>query len=293
MQINSYAKINFFLYIGPERSDGFHEIFSLFAPVNFSDIMDIETIDDKCCHIEMECDASFSEAQLKALDIPVEQNLVYRAWNIYPSDQRKGLNIRLKKNIPPGGGLGGGSSNAAAVLTFLNQNADTPLSHTELSKLAAQLGSDVPFFLTGQPGLSSGRGEIIEPFPFKTRYHVVLIIPNFTISTKWAYANVKIDLTPQKKQNILYKLCSYGLSRSIQDFDNSFRELLEQEHDFYRITRATMLDAGALLAIPSGSGSTMFGVFDEKCKAEAAMERLAQNRAILTELKLGHATEGL
>jgi len=284
MQINSYAKINIFLYIGPERTDGFHEVFSLFAPIGFSDILEIEPNGVDSCRIEMDFDPAFSEEQFKALDIPIEQNLVYKAWSLFPREQRTGLDIKLTKRIPPGGGLGGGSSNAAAVLNYLNRTADTPLPQADLLELAARLGSDVPFFLTGQAGIASGRGEIIEPYTIDRGYVVLLVIPDFTISTKWAYTNVKIDLTPQKKQNILYKLCSCGLNRSFKDLDNSFRELLENEHDFYRETRAAMLDAGALMSIPSGSGSTMFGLFDNKTRAEAAMKRLRSGRLILTEL---------
>ena len=267
MKLLSNAKINLFLHVGPKRGDGYHEIFSLMAPISLHDLIEIQDLDEKVCKIEMQTASHFSENQKKCLDIPDTENLIYKAWDIFPFSEKKGITVKIKKNIPPGGGLGGGSSNAACILTYLNNKLDTPFPLQQLTELASCLGSDVPFFIYNKPMLASGRGEILEAFDIEIPIYVLTITPDFTISTKWAYSNVKIDLTLSRKQNILCKLSSLKLSKLIEEFDNAFRPLLEKKNTFYTEMRNMFLENGAVLALPSGSGSSFFAVFLDKEKA--------------------------
>ncbi len=284
MLISSYSKINLFLHVGPLMESGYHEFFSLMVPIDFSDKLYLEKCHKKQCTIKVIADQRLSQSQKKALDIPQTENLIYKAWDIYPQKKR-GLTIEVIKNVPPGGGLGGGSANAAAILRFLNEDSDSPMPMSDLEALAAQLGSDIPFFLHNKPMIAKGRGEILEDFKMDVEdFFIVLLIPDMSISTAWAYENVKIDLTPLKKQNILYKLCSFRMKDIIAGFDNAFRELLEREFPFYIETRTMLLRSGALLALPSGSGSSVFGVFDSLERAQMVVDQSWPAQRVLTRI---------
>ena len=181
----SPAKINLFLAVTGRRQDGFHDLISLVSPVGFGDEIDLERIVGK--EISLECDRS---------ELPTdERNLVSRALILLQekTGDRAGWRVSLRKRIPIGGGLGGGSSNAAIVLLAANKQLDNQLSDSQLRALAAEIGSDCPFFLEASSCVMRGRGEMIAKVGESAQKRlqgrkVALFWPPFPISTAWAYS---------------------------------------------------------------------------------------------------------
>ncbi len=178
--LKSYAKINVFLRVLGKRIDGFHEIFSYIHPINLYDEVYFEERKDFKIIVE-----TFN-AKIK-----MEENLAYKAAlkMLEFAKVKKGINIKIYKNIPLGSGLGGGSSNCAVVLKFLNKYWRCNLRNKELLKISSLLGSDVPFFINSKPAIVSGRGEKIlkRKIPIKLPKKIFLFIPNFSIPTKEVY----------------------------------------------------------------------------------------------------------
>ena len=172
------AKINLYLHILGRRADGFHELETLMAPISLGDTLDIDLIPGG---IEFTCsDPALSDAK---------DNLATKAARVFLEEFKltTGVRIHLEKKIPVGAGLGGGSSNAAMVLHALNMLTKMQCPIEKLAKLAARLGSDIPFFLYFSPAICRGRGEIIEPVQLRDELQGVLVHPGFGVSTPWAY----------------------------------------------------------------------------------------------------------
>jgi 4-diphosphocytidyl-2-C-methyl-D-erythritol kinase len=172
------AKINLYLHIRGRLPSGFHELETLMAPISLGDTLEIDLI---ASGIEFTCsDPALSDAQ---------DNLATRAARLFLEEftLKTGVRIHLDKSVPVGAGLGGGSSDAATVLLMLRELTKTGCSDVKLAELAAQLGSDIPFFIYRQPAICKGRGEIIEPFTLKEKYQGLLVHPGFGVSTPWAY----------------------------------------------------------------------------------------------------------
>jgi 4-diphosphocytidyl-2-C-methyl-D-erythritol kinase len=172
------AKINLYLHILGRRADGFHELETLMAPISLGDTVDINLIPSG---IEFTCsDPSLSDAG---------ENLATRAARLFLDEfgLATGVRIHLEKKVPVGAGLGGGSSDAAAVLLALRELTGTACPDLRLAELAARLGSDVPFFIYRTPAVCRGRGEIIEPVKLEEDFRGLLVHPGFGVSTPWAY----------------------------------------------------------------------------------------------------------
>ena len=184
MQLSAPAKINLSFRIKGRRADGFHEIETLMAPISLADRITIERAGDDG-EIRFSCD----DPSLPAGD----DNLVVRAAKLFRQRAgiTSGITIALEKKIPHGAGLGGGSSDAASILLGLNELFDAGLDQTELLELAAQLGSDVPFFVVRSAAVCRGRGEIVTPISLGTKLHLVLLKPDFGVPTPWAYSKWK------------------------------------------------------------------------------------------------------
>src|SRR6266404_4409006 len=179
MQILAPAKINLSLRILNRRPDGFHEIETFVSPVSLYDKIEIEKQNR---WIDFSCD----DPTLATGD----DNLVVRAAKLF-FDQTKiksGVSIQLQKKIPHGAGLGGGSSDAAAILRALSQLFETKLAREELAKLGSTIGSDVPFFLFESAAICKGRGEIVEPTKLQRKFSILLLKPGFGVSSAWAYS---------------------------------------------------------------------------------------------------------
>lgn len=258
------AKINWFLSVLNKREDGYHNIISAMQCVDLFDTLSFE--EDEGIHV------------CSDLDIPEEENLVHRTAVLLKrfSSCSTGARITLRKNIPVGAGLGGGSSDAAATLTGLNDLWRLGIDHETLRKLAAEIGSDVPFFLSGRPSLVEGRGENVTELEIGSSLDVLLVKPDISVSTSWAYRTFQAGLT---KKSIDIKLFCQALDSENFAFlrDAVFNDLEGVVISHYPVIAEIkrMLERnGAACSLMSGSGSTVFGVFHSTDEAVYASQHL-------------------
>lgn len=276
------AKINWTLYVLDKRRDGYHNILSLMHCIELYDTLTFESSD----LIEVAAD----------MEAPIEQNLVYKsAWLLKKRfGLKRGAKIKLDKEIPLGAGLGGGSSNAAYTLIGLNKLWDLGLSKNELKSLGSELGSDIPFFFDCPMAIVEGRGDILTPLKIDIQYTLLLVKPLVSISTAWAYkqrskAMPELTKTKDKFNNIqlIYDALKSGdVSLIKSKVNNDFEELIIKKYPVIRELKEKLVDAGALMAIMSGSGSTVFGLFENREKAIDASSQFSSywNRVVSTAI---------
>ena len=258
------AKINLGLHIHGKREDGFHELETIFQMVSLYDDVELELLSSG---IKLECDTS---------GVPTDDtNLACKAALLLRQTYQvegKGVNIRLKKNIPFGAGLGGGSGNAAGVLMGLNRLWNLKIEREKLSKLAAELGSDVPFFLTSPCALGMGRGEQLGSLKPCAKFQVLLVFPGFPVATSWVYQNLKLKLTKRENNiSILRKNLSLSDITSLGSrLYNDLEPVVIQRFPEVQVVKDELGAWGALGVLLSGSGSTVFGIFDDLEKARVA-----------------------
>ncbi|MCX7735115.1 MAG: 4-(cytidine 5'-diphospho)-2-C-methyl-D-erythritol kinase [Candidatus Kapabacteria bacterium] len=270
----SPAKINLALQILSKRNDGYHNINTIFFRIPFFD----ELIFEEAENINVVCNPDLS--------IPLEDNIVFKAINLIKQKFNINRNLRviLNKNIPKGGGLGGGSSNAAMTLLFLNDYWGLKLKPSELNEIGLELGSDVPFFLTDYDvAIGKGRGEILKKLDYKFFGYLVLVLPNIHISTKEAYSNIdlKSSIIEQPFDEIL------KTDRPIKEIlFNDFEKKIFQKYPVLNRIKDLMYEQKAVYAGMSGSGSTMFGLFNELNNAQSAITSLDILKKIETNLFL-------
>lgn len=245
MTIQAPAKVNLALRILARREDGYHEIETLMVPVSLADEIEITVVAGQ--GIKMTCDAP---------DIPVgPDNLVWRAAETFQrqTGQTFSTTIALRKKIPHGAGLGGGSSNAAAVIKALNQIRKTGLSEKELEEMAATLGSDVPFFIRCHPAICRRRGEQIAPAPIIPPTNLLLLNPPFPISTAWAYQTWKPGKSPPGQP--------FGSIELVNDLEIPvFKKYLLLP----AIKEWLLAQKEVSAALMTGSGSTLFAILRQK-----------------------------
>lgn len=258
------AKINLGLEVLCKRDDGYHEINTVFTRVSLSDTITLE----KSNKIELECNPN--------LDILATENICYLAAILFKQAFKiqDGVKIKIDKTIPTGAGLGGGSSNAASVLLGLCKLWKINPDITELNKIASKLGSDVPYFLNSGMATGSGRGEILEYFCLNIPYHILLINPNIHLSTKLAYTSLQRTSTKKPKSDfkkILYENISNPkiLQKTII---NDFEEFAFKSYPEIATIKKQLYNHDSLFALMSGSGSTVFGLFDSIEKANKAKD---------------------
>jgi len=266
MEILAPAKINLSLRILGKRPDGFHEIESLVQKVDLFDRITFTNASDN--RISLVCSDP---------DIPGdENNLAHRAAVILAEAagvRDRGVRIELEKNIPSGAGLGGGSSDAAAVLMGLSSFWDFSPNTGFLADLGAQLGSDVPLFLYPSPAIIKGRGEIVLPLTARLSGYFVIIYPGFSVPSQWAYSNFRLTKTADK-----YRISALSKAEGGELLPDDWSSLLVNDLEaaviqkYPEIAKAkeALLEAGARAALMSGSGSAVFGLFDERETAHRA-----------------------
>jgi len=256
--VRAPAKINLSLLIAGKRPDGFHEIETLMAKVNLYDELLFEP--GKSSRVELVCKGQYQ--------VPAGQdNLVYSACQMLlnRASLKLGVRVTLTKNIPAGAGLGGGSSDAAAALIGLNKFAKTGFSQQQLSEMAAELGSDVAFFIGGPLACCTGRGEKIEKIKEKYPFLAVLILPNISSSTKRVYVNYIHDkdiyrplkeafdeLIKKKRVDLIAKMCANMLESSCFSIHHRIGQL-----------KAKIEELGVAPVCLSGSGSTLFHIIED------------------------------
>ncbi len=251
------AKINLGLNVLYKRADGFHELESVFYPVNIFDSLEI-------------LDADELKFSVYGIEIPgdANDNLCIKAFNLLKAEFNiSNVHIHLLKNIPFGAGLGGGSSDAALTLKMLNQKFDLNLSDAQLETYAAQLGSDCAFFIKNSAQLATGRGEILKPVSLDlSKKSFLLIKPNFGISTKEAYANIRTNDKNESIEQIVLNRVEDWQGR----LKNDFEVALFPKYPVLDEIKKQLYEQSAIYAAMSGSGSTMFGIFENENAAQKA-----------------------
>jgi 4-diphosphocytidyl-2-C-methyl-D-erythritol kinase len=294
LKIPAPCKINLHLRVGKRRADGYHDLESLFAALDFGDTLEFEVLKDPgICEILTDWQAPSvpcpsADPVKPEFPVPPLKNIVYRAVSLFRARTGfdPGLRIRLEKRIPLGGGLGGGSSDAAATLRALNMLADTGLGREDLREMALNLGSDVPFFLDGGAALVSGRGEHIEPLPVPSGLKVLLVNPGFPSPTagsfrrldQWRGQNSGLP-EPDLPQAELILALANGHPETwpyTNDFLPVFLAGPEGEAGVYRRLISSLREEGADFAGLSGAGSTCFGIFKDRNMAEKALQTLSK-----------------
>jgi 4-diphosphocytidyl-2-C-methyl-D-erythritol kinase len=260
IEILSPAKINVFLKVTGQRTDGYHELLTVFVPVALYDKLIISKSEKE---LEVYC---------RGRELPKEQNnLVSRAAISFfeKTGIKKYVKITLIKNIPISSGLGGGSSDAATTLKGLNQLWPNALSKEDLEKLALSLGADVPFFLLQKPAIARGIGEILQPIENFPSLWYVIVSPNLMISTAWTYERIKLNLTNNRNQNIIssFKKNIFNIPELLF---NDLERVTLVKHPFLNSIKESLLQLGALGALMTGSGPSIFGLFDSAKKAREA-----------------------
>jgi len=248
------AKINLILRVLYRRPDGYHELYTVFQKVTLFDRLELIP----CGGLQLEVCGE--------IEVPRgEENLCYRAARLYfdRCGLDPGVKIRLEKNIPVGAGLGGGSSDAAAVLRGLNQLFGS-LTEEDLFDLARRLGADVPFFVSPlSTALARGIGEVLSPWPTHPAWYVILC-PEIEISTPWAYENLRLT-TRREPPN-------YEPDQPLwkQGLVNDFEPAIFARYPLLEELKGELLKKGACAALLTGSGAALFGVFEEEARAEKA-----------------------
>ena len=263
MQLFAPAKINLSFEIKGRRADGFHEIETLMTPISVADRLTIDTASDGV--IEFSCD----DPSLPAGD----DNLVVRAVKLFLKATKisAGIKIALEKKIPHGAGLGGGSSDAASTLLGLNELFEAGLRNEELLKLAAQLGSDVPFFLARSAAICRGRGEVVAPTSLSRGFSLLLLKPDFGVPTAWAYKKWKES---QQLPGVDYSPQEFGGVRFVNDLERPvFEKFVALGHLKTWLRRQPEVGA----ALMSGSGSTVFGVLRDDADSGCLIARVRKD----------------
>lgn len=260
------AKVNLHLRVLGRRSDGYHDILTLMQPVGLWD------------ELELQLAGSGITLSCSEPGVPNDQgNLAYRAALRFQKrvGEPKGVQIRLRKRIPVGAGLGGGSSDAAGVLKGLNELMGAPLDQEELRVMAAELGADVPFFLHGGPAIATGIGERLEPVRLRVFLYYVLWFPGWSVSTGWAYRNLDLGLTTPPKKTKIPQLIE-GFEDVIALLHNDLETVTARHHPWIQKAKERLRNAGAEGVLMSGSGPTVFGLFRQEEEARLSLEKLSR-----------------
>jgi len=267
-RVPAFAKLNLDLRVLYKRPDGYHELRSLFQTISLADEIRIRFRRSRRTRIGM------------AGNVDIPDNLIVRAARLCLDEMRisAAVDFELEKRIPMGAGLGGGSSDAAAVLLALPAMAAKPVPLDRLMHLAAQLGSDVPFFLLGGTATVLGRGEELYPVPDLRRRHVLLVSPGLHVSTPEAYRALSARLTPESVQSKLAGFQDTVLSGYVTRATNDFEPVVFEQYPQLKRIRNLLLRAGATNALMTGSGSSIFGIFPGKQELDAAAGLFSKER---------------
>jgi 4-diphosphocytidyl-2-C-methyl-D-erythritol kinase len=270
--IRSYAKINIFLHIINKRGDGYHDIFSLMAKIGLYDTVFVEKSD----RFEIDSNVRWLPTD--------ENNIVYKVYQkvkeIYDIPP---VRFKIFKNIPAGAGLGGGSSNAEAGLTLLDVYFGLNMGYQEKMDILKSVGSDTAFFLVKDGvAYAEGRGEIVSKGPLLPKAKILLVKPPFSVSTKEAYAGVKLRLTNNYNEDKIKSFVGYGDMIKMQE--NDFEYTIFEKYPELSWIKNMLIKLGADGALMSGSGSTVYGVFSNENKMNEA-ERFFRKLNIYWTLK--------
>ena len=257
------AKINLGLNVVERRPDGYHNLQTVFMPVPLTDALEVYEM-DAAFPSEVDCD-------LKVTNIAVEgdeqRNLVVRAYNMLKAEfpQMPRVHAHLRKDIPTQAGMGGGSSDCAAMLLLLNRMFSLGLTQQQLIDRAAQLGADCPIFILNRPAYAEGIGEKLTPIELSLQdYYLAIVRPNIPVPTKEAFSRIKPHVPAKNCLDIVRQPIDTWRHELVNDFEESVFAL----HPEIGAVKQRLYDLGAVYAAMSGSGSALFGIF----KKEPALE---------------------
>lgn len=244
------AKINLGLKVLSKRADGYHEIESCMLAIPMTDVLEVLPATD----------FSFRQSGI-LVDVPEEHNLCVKAFRLFQERYKIGnVWIHLRKQLPMGAGLGGGSADATYVLLALNELFETRLSDDTLRNLAAELGSDCPFFVSKSAQIARGRGEILSEIPLNlSGWYLKIVNPGIHIGTKEAYSGVHFSTETKSLEALL----SEPIERWKDVIKNDFETSIFEHHPSIAALKSELYAEGAVYASMSGSGSTVFGLFEE------------------------------
>jgi 4-diphosphocytidyl-2-C-methyl-D-erythritol kinase len=251
------AKINIGLYVTGKRTDGYHNIESLFVPINLFDALEAVKANHTSCNLSIEG---------LTVEGDLQSNLVVKAWELMHREYGVGgVDAWLVKRIPMGAGLGGGSSDGAHMLCLLNEMYSLGLSGDALQSLAAQLGSDCPFFVNESPAYVSGRGEQLEPVEIRLKgYHLGLIHPGVHVGTKEAYTMLNLNSNLPSTVPNLRSLAQRKPEDWTGIITNDFQTPISRIYPHVADAIERLQLAGAIYTAMSGSGAAVFGIFNEE-----------------------------
>jgi 4-diphosphocytidyl-2-C-methyl-D-erythritol kinase len=285
VRLPAFAKINLRLEILGKRADGYHELRTIFQTITLHDQLRLRAAKLRGIHLVVRGNEALSQEA-------IQKNLVYRAVEALQRELkiRGGVEIELRKRIPAGRGLGGGSSDAAAALVGYLRLTRRKLKQARLLEIAASLGADVPFFLLGGRALGIGRGDEIYPLPDGRKQTFLVISPrDIHVPTPDAYRWVKARalpsarLTKQAADHKLLKFCALSWSTQESGLSNDFERPVFQRHPRLDRIKRALLQKGATEASLAGSGSAVFGIFPSPAMARRAAVGFPHDRTFVCE----------
>jgi 4-diphosphocytidyl-2-C-methyl-D-erythritol kinase len=269
----SHAKVNIGLQIRNKRQDGYHNIHTVFQELDLYDKVTISKNPNAC------------EIKVNKADVPSgKENTCHIAFTelskFYP--EIDGITVEIEKSIPSGGGLGGGSSNAATTLKAINKLYDLQIESKKLENIASNIGADIPFFIRGGTQIGDGIGDVLTPINQAIDGYYLLVLPDISIRTDWAYQSYKKFLEEDlDRPNFAHFLEKNNLSQTI--FDNDFERIVIPTYPEIGMLKNKLIEEGADYASLSGSGSTVFGIFSDESQAEKVQLKFRkQYRTFLT-----------
>ena len=268
VKLNSYAKVNIGLKLLQKRIDGYHDISTVFQEIDLYDEITISRSSNSV--LEFSCNVDWLKND--------QQNLCVIAYNrIKDLYGIGGVDINLVKNISKGSGLGGGSSNAAAVMKGLRKIFNLEVTDTVLEKIGKEIGADVPFFIRGATQIGEGIGEKLSDVRYTIDGSFLIITPNISIDTKWAYSQIKNVLDNAASSTKFSDLfCGKTISLdTLKFFENDFESVVFPTYPEIGAIKSELIALGAKFASLSGSGSTVFGIFDDNAKINKAFSHFS------------------
>ena len=274
VSIRGMAKVNLGLDVLRRREDGYHDVKMIMQTVNLYDVLTFKKT--KSPGIQISCDGA---------DLPTDKhNLIYKAascfYRTFPEEG--GISVTLKKQIPVAAGMAGGSTDAAVTFIAMNEIYGTGLRKDELARMAVKVGADVPFCIYGGTCLSEGIGEILTPVKNNLRCNVLIAKPDISVSTKYVYDNLHVDRI-QKHPDIdgmTAALEQGDLKKMAGKMENILEHVTARSYPEIEELKQCMIQMGALNAIMSGSGPTVFGIFENKSLAETALEEIRRKKFV-------------
>ena len=268
--LKSFAKLNIGLQVRSKRSDHYHNIQTVFQEINLYDTLKITKINNG---IDFKSNVNWLKND--------DSNLCVKAYKKMRSISKLGgIRIDLIKRIPAYAGLGGGSSNAASVLNCINKLYNLKYSSQYLERIGSRLGADVPFFINGGVQLGEGIGDQLTPIKHKFNQKFLIVLPNLAVDTSWAYNEIKTTLDRSKKFVNLGE-CLKKKVISFKNFDNDFEKIIIPAYPEIGNLISIIRENKARLSSLSGTGSTVFGIFDDEATAKIAESAIPKKHKTL------------